>query len=183
MGVVVLAVLLRLLPHIPNFAPISALALFGGVYLGKRYALVLPLLVMIISDYLLLYINPFGTPFFTGNHLYAPQAAMNNTTLAVYGSFLLSGFVGLWLRNHKSPQTIFLAATFSSIQFFLITNAAVWLAGAYDRSIAGLWESYIAGIPFFRGTLFGDLFYTGAFFGGYELLHYISHSKKVTMTA
>jgi hypothetical protein len=56
------------------------------------------------------------------------------------------------------------------LQFFLITNAAVWIGGAYDRGIDGLWQSYVAGLPFYRGTLLGDLFYTAAFFGLYELV-------------
>ena len=41
----------------PNFAPITAMALFGAVYLDRRYAFIVPLAAMLISDYLLLYIN------------------------------------------------------------------------------------------------------------------------------
>jgi hypothetical protein len=39
------------LPHAANFAPIGAIALFGGVYLNKRLALVVPMVAMLISDY------------------------------------------------------------------------------------------------------------------------------------
>ena len=56
------AILLRLVPHMPNFAPIAALGLFGGAYLPKRYAIIVPLIAMVISDYLLLYIHPFASP-------------------------------------------------------------------------------------------------------------------------
>jgi len=43
--------ILRVIPHAPNFAPIAAIALFGGVYLPKKKALILPILAMLISDY------------------------------------------------------------------------------------------------------------------------------------
>ena len=41
----------RLLPHIDNFTPIAAMALFGGATIAnKRLAFVIPLLAMIVSD-------------------------------------------------------------------------------------------------------------------------------------
>ncbi len=161
--------LARLLPHMPNFAPITAMALFGAVYLDKRYAFTVPLAEMLLSDYLVLYINPFGSPMFNFSHLYPPQALYHGALPAVYASFLISGLVGLWLKNHKSPTNVVLASAVCSTQFFLLTNAAVWMSGMYDRSILGLWESYVAGIPFFQGTLLGDFFYTATLFGAYEL--------------
>lgn len=159
----------RLLPHMPNFAPISAMALFGAVYLSRRYAFILPLIAMLISDYLLLYVSPFNSPMFNFSHLVPPWALFHSALPLVYVSFIISGLVGLWLKNHKTPIYIVLAAAFCSIQFFLLTNAAAWMVGMYDRSIYGLWESYVAGIPFFQGTLLGDFFYTTLLFGAYEL--------------
>lgn len=173
------AVALRLVPHAPNFAPITATALFGGVYLGKRTSLIILFVTMIVSDYLLLYINPFSPQLFNFSYIH-PLSSLwyDSTVLAVYGSFLISGLIGLYLRGHKSFSNIVAASLFASIQFFLITNAAVWLAGSYDRSILGLWQSYLAGVPFFRNTLLGDLFYTGLFFGSYELmLRYIKRPQ------
>lgn len=169
--IILLAATMRLVPHIPNFAPITAMALFGGVYLNKRYALIVPFLAMLISDYLLLYINPFSPNHFNFTYIYPLQALWyGNTLLAVYGGFFISGLIGLWLKTHKSIKNVILASFVASLQFFLITNAAVWMSGMYDRSLLGLWESYVAGIPFFRWTAIGDLFYTGVFFGGYELV-------------
>lgn len=159
----------RLLPHMPNFAPITAMAIFGGVYMSKRYALIVPLIAMLISDYLLLYVTPFGAQMFNFSQVYAPQALFHSALPIVYLSFIISGLVGLWLKNHKTPIYIVLAAFFCSIQFFLLSNAAAWMGGMYDRSIIGLWEAYIAGIPFFQGTMLGDFFYTTLLFGAYEL--------------
>ena len=50
---IIVGTFLRLMPHTPNFAPITATALFGGVNLPKKWALTIPLITMAISDYLL----------------------------------------------------------------------------------------------------------------------------------
>src|SRR3989304_3347283 len=117
--IIVAAVGLRLLPHIPNFTPIGAMALFGGAYLDKRLAILLPLSAMLLSD------------LFIG--FYSPVVM-----LSVYGSFVLIGLIGMWLRGGKSPKNILLASISSSVLFFLITNFAVWAAGSYSRGLDGL---------------------------------------------
>ena len=50
---IALAALSRLLPHPLNFAPITALALFGAVYLDKKHAFIVPVAAVLISDYFL----------------------------------------------------------------------------------------------------------------------------------
>lgn len=162
--IIFFAVILRLIPHLPNFAPIAAMALFGGVYLNRKYALIMPFLAMFISD------------IFLGFH---------STMIFVYGSFLITGFIGLYLRPHKTLPNVITATLISSLLFFLITNLGVWLvSGLYPKSFAGLIQSYFFAIPFFRNTLLGDLFYVGLFFGSYELaLRLVSRSafvKKLT---
>mgnify|MGYP001559575258 CR=1 FL=1 len=147
--IIVFAVLLRIVPHAPNFAPIAAMALFGGAYLNKKYALIVPLIAMFLSD------------IFLGFHSAMPY---------VYGSFLLIGLMGIWLSKHKNLKNVLLATFFSSILFFLITNFGVWLGGnLYSKDLPGFIKCYILALPFFRNTILGDLFYVGLFFGSYEL--------------
>ena len=147
-----IAAVLRLVPHPANVAPIAAMALFGGAYLNKRYALIVPLVAMFLSD------------LFLGFHQTMPF---------VYGSFVLIGLLGLWLRKHKSIPTVLLAGIISSTFFFLITNFGVWLTGTiYAKSFSGLLSAYTMGLPFYRNTLLGDLGYITLFFGGYELIFY-----------
>ena len=44
------AVLTRLVPHLPNFTPVTAIALFGGLYISNKIlAYALPLIIMFIS--------------------------------------------------------------------------------------------------------------------------------------
>lgn len=154
--IITFAVILRLLPHPPNVAPIAAMALFGGAYLDRKYALLVPITAMFVSD------------LFLGFH---------NTILFVYGSFLLTGVIGLWLKSHRNVQPIALGSLASSMLFFLITNFGVWLVGGlYPKTLSGLIQSYVMALPFFRNTIIGDLFYSGLFFGGYELVLHVVHS-------
>ncbi len=168
--IVASAVVMRLVPHIPNFTPMTAAALFGAVYLPKRYALIMPLIALAVSDYLLLYISPFSHPVFNFSHVQPLTAVFDSTTAWVAGSFMISGLLGLALRKKRSPLRIGSISLLASMQFFLITNFGVWAAGAYSRGMSGLEASYIAGLPFLRWTLLGDLFYAACFFGLYALV-------------
>ena len=149
---IIAAVVLRLIPHLPNFAPIAALALFGGTYLNKKYALGVPILAMLASDYYLGF-------------------AETSITISVYLSFAFIGLIGIWLKNHKNLSNILGATLAGSVIFFVITNFAVWaLTPWYSKNWDGLIECYTLAIPFFRNTILGDLFYVGTMFGLYELV-------------
>lgn len=149
-----LGAFLRILPHPANFAPIAAIALFGSAYLNKKLALILPLVAMIISDY-----------FIGFDSL--------SSRLTVYGTFILVGLLGFWLRVKRSPGRIVAASLAGSLIFYLITNFAfLYPAGMYSHDLNGVMSSYINALPFFRNTLLGDLFYVSLFFGIYELASY-----------
>src|ERR1700681_2310208 len=150
-GMVLAAAALRLAPHPMNFAPIGALALFGGAYFSsKRQALAIPLLSLIVGD------------FITGFHQLIPF---------VYGSFLVSVSIGFWLRPKRSSPRIGLATLAGAVQFFLVTNFALWASsiGSYPKTASGLEACYVAGISLFWNTLAGDAFYAALLFGGMAL--------------
>lgn len=155
-----LGALSRLLPHPANFAPITAIAMFGGLYLPRRMAFVVPLAAMLIGD---VFIGFYSLPIMA----------------SVYGSFLLAGAIGLWVKKRKSFATVLGGTLLSSILFFLITNAAVWAFGAmYPPTLSGLFESYTMGLPFFRNSALGDLVYTGIMVGGMETVRYAYAKQK-----
>ncbi len=164
------AVFLRLIPHIPNFAPITALGLFGGRYMNRKFAILAPLVVMILSDYLLLYINPF-TSSVDFTRVYPITSLFRSDTVFVWSSFVISSLIGIWVRKTTRPAVIVGATLLASLQFFLITNLGVWAIGMYSRGLDGLVQSYSMGIPFFRWTILGDLFYTVVFFSTYALVN------------
>jgi len=129
-----------------NIAPIAAMALLGGMYLGRRYALWIPLAVLAVTDIVLNV--QMGYPA-----IYWPRAFD-------YGAFLLIGLLGLWARKRKLATKIS-AAIATPFLFYLISNFAVWLFGLgtnapYAKTVPGLVECYAAGLPFLRGTLIGD---------------------------
>lgn len=147
---IVLGVAMRLLPHLPNFTPIAAMSLFGGVYLDKKYALILPLAALFISDV-----------FIGFDSL--------ESRLSVYSAFILVGLVGLAVRRRKTVLTIILGSLSGSVIFYLITNFAYFYhSSMYPHNLSGVLASYYNAIPFFRYTLLGDLVYTGLLFGAYE---------------
>lgn len=148
-GLVAIAVLGRLLPHAWNATPLIAVSLFAGVYLGRRWALLVPIVAMVISDFFIGFYNP-------------------TMMFAVYGAFVLVGLIGFILRKYKSVLVIFVASLFASTVFFFITNAAVWAFNSfYQPGLAGLVEALLAGVPFYKNMLMGDLMYTALLFGAY----------------
>ena len=149
-GIVLAAALLRLAPHWPNFTPIAAIALFGGAYFTSRsMALAVPLAAMLVSD------------LFLGFH-----ASM----AFVYGAFVATVGLGIFLRAHRTPLAIGTSALAASLLFFTVTNFGAWLvSGLYPLTGAGLVSAYVAGLPFYAPTVAGDLLYTAVLFGGFAL--------------
>jgi hypothetical protein len=159
--VILMAALLRLLPHWPNFTPIAAMALFAGTYFDrKQYAFAVPIAAMFISDLVI------------GLHANMP---------AVYLGFAITVIIGMSIRKKVNVGSVTLASVSSAVIFFLITNFAAWLASPfYPQSLAGLMECYVAGLMFFRDTtygisffvndLLGTMFFSAVFYGAFYLV-------------
>jgi hypothetical protein len=146
---IVLGIISRLVPHPWNMTPLTAIALFSFAYLGNKYSWAILAIIMGFTDIIL------GT--------YDWQIM-----LSVYGSFALAGLIGSLVKRHVSFGSVILAASASSVTFFLITNWAVWqFSGMYELSWKGLALSYTMAIPFFKNQLMGDLLYSGMLFGAY----------------
>ena len=145
------AAFIRLIPHPPNFAPIAAMALFGGAYFTKKWvAFLIPIAAMFITD------------LFLGFH---------STMWAVYLSFALIVVIGMLMIKQKKVSNIFFASVTSSVVFFILTNFGVWLSTPYyEKTSVGLVTCYTAAIPFFHQTLISDLFFVAILFGLYELV-------------
>ncbi len=147
---ILLAAASRLAPHPPNFNPVAALALFGGVqFADRRLAFAVPLAVMFLSDLII------------GLHALIP---------VVYGSFLLIVGLGIWLRHHRNVRWITGATVISAVLFYVTTNFGVWvLDDLYPKTFTGLAECYVAALPFLRNAVFGNLFFSALLFGGLAL--------------
>ena len=52
--IIIFGVICRLIPHPPNFSPVTAIALFGGLnFSDKRIAFSIPLIILFLSDLIL----------------------------------------------------------------------------------------------------------------------------------
>lgn len=150
---VILAISTRLLPHPANFAAVGAVALFSGTYLKKNYAIWLPLIIMVISDVII---------------------GLHNLIFFTWGSFILIGCIGFWVRKNKNFHNVIFATVTGSLAFFFITNFAVWaFTPLYAKTSQGLLECFVMALPFFRNSFLGDAFYVGVLFGAYESSRYL----------
>jgi hypothetical protein len=145
-----------LIPYPFNFAPVTAIALFGGAHFDRKaWAFAAPLAAMLLGDLLIELL------FARGIHAQMP---------VVYLSFAAIVGLGFLLRGRRRLLPVTGAALTASGLFFLTTNFGVWVEGAlYPRTLEGLVACYVAAIPFFGATLAGDLFYTAALFGAFAL--------------
>ena len=160
LSVIILAAVLRVLPHWPNFTPIAAMALFAGTYFDKKqYAFAIPFVSMFLSDIIL------------GFHSNMP---------AVYLGFAITVLIGMAIRRKVNVGSVVLASLSSSVIFFLITNFSSWLASPfYPQTFTGLVECYVAGLAFFRdqahgfsfllNEILGTTFFSATFYGAFYL--------------
>ena len=133
-GIIFIAVISRLIPHPPNFTPITAVALFSIINFNNKYiGLSIPIVCLFISDLIL---------------------GISIINLFVYFSFILISGIG-YLFGKINIKSVLL----SSLIFFFVTNFGVWLIG-YPHTPEGLIACYVAALPFFGWTIAGDLFYS-----------------------
>jgi hypothetical protein len=159
---VVLAALSRLLPHPPNFAPVTAMAVFGAIRYGsRRMAVIAPLLALLVSDLIREVLYRQGL---------AQQWGLYRGMWVVYGTTGLIVLLSRLARGTRSPLTIAATTLAGSCVFFLVTNFAVWAGGSlYPHTGEGLAICYTAAIPFFGNALLGDVTYAVVLFGGWAL--------------
>lgn len=141
---ILIAVWFRLIPHLPNFAPVTSLALFSGLMLKRKWLSIgIPLVAMILSDLVL---------------------GFSSISIWVYLAFVLVTMAG-WFLNKMNIKSILL----SSLIFFIISNFGVWMLD-YSHTFEGLIICYTLAIPFFGYSIIGDLFWGYTFKYSYKLL-------------
>lgn len=155
--------LYRIFPNRPGgFAPQIAVALFAGSLFvhNKKWAFMLPLLSMLVSDglYEWLYIN--GLTDIRG--FYKGQWVN-------YLLILSTTCFGFFARTNK-PVSVIGAAVSAPTFFFLISNLLVWMGNGglkRPKTFDGLIQCYNDGLPFYRNSLLASLVFTALFFGTY----------------
>lgn len=168
-GVLVLIILLvafsRLLPLPLNFSPLAAISLFGAAHFTNRWkAFLVPIIVTWLSD--LFIINTVYA------YYYSEFIWFYSGFYWQHGSYAAIVLFGIFLyAKNISVFKVTSGALGSGIIFFLISNFGVWVSTTtYSPDLSGLIACYVAGIPFYKGTLLGDLCYSMLLFGGYYLM-------------
>lgn len=153
-------VLGRLIPHIPNATPITAVTLTASKYLGRFSAILIPIVAMLVADAVI--------GFYDWRIL-----------ISVYVSFLFISILGILARKYSNLLPTGLVLVIAPLLFFLVTNFSVWLLSPwYEKSIAGLLYCYTLGLPFLRNMFLGDIAYTAILFGAVGILGVLKTNKQ-----
>ncbi|MEI8134529.1 MAG: DUF6580 family putative transport protein [bacterium] len=165
-ALVVMGIASRLVFHalnINNFNAVTATAVFAGAYLSrKRYALLIPMITMLLTDAV---IGFYDTSYMA----------------VVYGSFILAFAIGTVYSKKPSYLRYIVVALGGSFTFFLVTNFAWWpfYTTLYPHTLGGLIQSYVMGIPFYKNSIISDLLFSAILFGGFEMAKvYLPQSKR-----
>jgi hypothetical protein len=150
---VTLAVASRLLPHAPGFAAVTGASMFAGFFLRRgSIAYLIPLIVLSLSDVVL--------------GFYAPLLMVT-----VYLVAVVPVLFGRWIRGNATPLRLVTSAICCSVLSLITVDFVVWLTSAwYAKTATGLFQCYMAALPFFKYRMAGDIFYVAVIFGLYALV-------------
>ena len=165
---IIIASLYRIMPGRPyGFAPMIAMAIFGGAIIkDKKFAFLLPLLAMFVSDglYQLLYINGVGMiPGFYEGQL---------VNYLLFGGLTVFGF----LIKNFNVKKIAIASLSAPTAYFLISNFLVWISASplaglqRPKTFDGLLMCYADGLPFYPWSVASTFIFSAIFFGTYYFM-------------
>lgn len=159
-----IAAMSRVFPHMYGFSPLGAIGLFGAAFFVHKWkAFVIPIVATWLSD---LFINNvlYGKYYTSFTWFYEGFYWQ-------YAAYFLIVLAGLFIFKKVSPGRVLGGALASSAIFFLVSNLGVWATGTmYPMTLEGLGACYAAGLPFLKGTILGDLFYSTVLFGAFGLV-------------
>jgi len=167
-ALIVMAALYRIIPGRPwGFAPQIAMGLFGGAVIkDKKWAFALPIFSMFLSD--LLYQGLYNAGI-------SPIYGFYQGQWLNYALIALMVVIGFAVKKINFIN-VFSASLIGPTVFFLLSNFITWsgLAGGLRGlnrpfTFEGLLMAYNDGLLFYKGSIFGTLFYSAVLFGGYYL--------------
>jgi len=147
LALLVLTVASRIAPHPWNFTPMIAVALFAGARIERGWIAMLAVAACLVLGDVAVGVFPYAGMAW----VYAPMLAI--------------ALLGRTLVTRRSLVATLVAALGAGLVFFVVSNFGVWLSPMYPHSASGLADCYIAGLPFYRNQLVGDVAFTGALFG------------------
>ena len=162
---VIIAAIYRIIPGRPfGFAPQWAMAIFAGAVIrDKKWAFVIPVLSMFISDlfYQVLYLG--GMTSIPGFY----EGQWQNYLL-----FTLLVFIGMAIKKLNIKQ-IAVASFAAPTMYFLASNFLLWASNGTTRGLDrpktfnGLMQCYTDAIPFYRMSILATFVFSAILFGSY----------------
>lgn len=134
----------RTLFHLgPNVEYVTAASLLSGYYLGKKWGTVVPVAIMVISDWII------GT---------------TSIFIFTWSAYVIFGLAGYFFRKINIEKykifRIFALSISAGLFFYFWTNFGVWFLdpwGMYSKTFEGLVNCYILGLPFLKYNLIGNI--------------------------
>ena len=166
--ILVALILIRVFFQIPNFNPLGAVALMGGIlFSSKVLRWIVPMGALLLGDLLLGISSPTYMDY-----------VLSIDFFFVYASFAAIILIGTFLSKNATLSKVLGGSLLGAVAFFLISNAGSWISmPEYSKDFAGLITSYEMGLPFFRATLVSQL----VFSLGIYLVYNLATSKKVVL--
>lgn len=149
LGLIIIGVLSRLIPHPPNVTAVVGATLLGAYAIRSAWlAALVPVAIMAVADLIL---------------------GWHSSALFTYAGMLAGTLIGRGLLPRLSVVRLGGAAFLASLAFFIISNFGVYLGGYYGYGLEGLAACYLAAIPFWGLSLVGDLASAAVLFGMFVL--------------
>lgn len=165
LAMIFIAAFSRLIPHLPNFTAVGAMALFGSAYFSKKYlAILAPIAALWISD---LAINNIVYAEFHESFVW-----FQSYQLYTFLPIVLITILGFVLFKKVSPAKVLTGSIASSLIFFAISNFGTWLSpfSLFTKDAAGLVNTYIAGLPFLRNDFVATVLFSTVLFSAYYII-------------
>jgi hypothetical protein len=157
----VLALAVPLVPEpyrVFNFAAFGAVGLFGGARIGFWPGVVFAVVAKLLSD-----LMNYAAHGYDADYLPIGYVVL---------SFVVYASCGWLVRRTENLLAVGGGVVLGSMLFFLVTNFGSWVRQdvAYGYTFTGLWNCYLAGVPFYRGTFLSDVLFSGGLFGTHAVL-------------
>ena len=163
----IILVVLSAICRVAGFAPQIAIALFAGAVISdKKWAIIIPVISMLLSDLLYQALYNAGIVSMTGFY----EGQWQNYIL-----FAGLTFIGFLIKK-INVINVLAGALVANVLYFLASNFVVWAGWQGTRglnrpkTLDGLILCYQDAIPFFRANLISTLVFCTILFGGYYIL-------------
>lgn len=157
-ALIVIAALTRIFSmNMPNFTPMLAIGLIGGLFLPGYRKYLIPIGAWLLSDLMIEALYRLGLWAYGGLH---------QGMWFIYLTFALIILLSEKAVKKASWTRIVSGSVGASVVFFILTNFYVWLvSGMYPHTPQGLVLAYEAALPFFKNTLLSTILYSSIMYG------------------